>query len=559
MALKKLRLNPAQRVWHNVSYYVKRAYNIWGRGTGKSSYGIGTVIRNQVHFLPRSKFILIAESFKAMLQNTLPSTIRGLEGMGYYRDVHYVIGVRPPKSWPLAYEPPLKGFSNTISWFNGASQLLVSQDSAATSPRGLNVDGCGADESANLDKEHYDEEVAPTIRANQDEFRNVPFHLGEFFFGSMPYGHHAEWFTEAGKYYQQDGKDYKKLMDLLITAQLAFLQEQNMHHKEKLWYECVQIRKSIKWYSKRVDRIPTFYQESNTFDNIGVMGYDYINKLYTSTSTIRFMTEIMNKRMGKVEGAFYSKLDTTKHTYKRHWSDLSKGISDEDRLMDALGENFNLDNIGTLGCIVDKDCMPNLPLRIGVDFGGNINSLVVGQKLESLNRFNFIKDFYVKTPDGIDELADLFIDYYKFHPERLIYMHYDSNGNNTVANSRLTYAEQFAQKLRDKDWTVLLQTSMSNPLHDLKYRLWGILWGAKPPATVAINYYNCQNLIFSIQGVKTKEVNGQIKKDKSGEGKNLETEEREPHLSDAADYVIFPMFKHLLNITPEEFHDNRYN
>lgn len=556
MIKKELRLNPAQRVMHNVSYFVKLMVIIWGRGTGKSSYGIGIVIRNIVHFLPRSKWLIVAESYKAMLENTLPSTIRALEGLGYYRDVHYVIGLRPPKRWPTAYEPPTKGFSNVMTFWNGTMFQLVSQDSSATSARGLNTDGSIVDESLNLDKEHYDEEIFPTIRANQVEFNNVPFHLGQFFFSSMPYGTGAEWLTDIGKYYLSDGYDYQQLMNQLITAQLEFLNEQSMTRKELAWKECIRIRKSVRWYSKKVDRTETFYQESNTFDNIRVMGYDYISRLYRHTSELKFMTEIMNKRMNKIEGAFYAKFDRDKHTYKRHWSNLAAGVYDAEVIMDAIGDDFNLEQVNRLGSTADNDCLSFEPLYVGMDFGGNFNCMVTGQKLEALNRFNLIKDFFKKSPDTIDELTDDWCEYYRFHQNKLVYLYYDQFGNQTVGNSKETYAEQVASRMREKGWTVILMTTGSNPHHHLKFLFYGNIYSENPPVIVSMNYYNCSALMHSVEGVRVKESAGLIKKDKSGEGKHLETEERQPHLSDAKDYLLFGLYGNA-NSIGEEFHDIR--
>jgi len=235
---------------------------------------------------------------------------------------------------------------------------------------------------------------------------------------------------------------------------------------------------------------------------------------------------------------------------------VSTGVSDAETIMDALGDNFDLDKAMALGCASDRDCIANEPLHIGLDFGGKINSMVVGQHLQYLRRFNFIKDFFVKTPDGIDELADNFAEYYRFHATKLIYLYYDSFGNQVVGNSKRTYAEQVQARLESKGWSVILMTTGSNPFHHDKFLLWSNLLSEKPDVTIAFNYYNCQATITSIEGVKVKESKGEIKKDKSGESKNLETEEKEPHLSDAADYVIYKMFRTLLK-SQEEFHDTR--
>ncbi len=543
-----LSLNPSQRVFHDNCYHVKLAHWVASRGTGKSSRGVGAVIRNFVHFCPRSKPIIGAESFKTMLDVTLPSTIRGLESFGYYRDVHYVIGIKPPKAWPMAYEPPTHGFKNVMSWINGTMFQLVSQDSGATSARGLNTDGFIGDESAHLDKDHYDEEILPTIRANQDEFKNVPFHLGEFFFGSMPYGKSSKWFTDLGDYYLRDGSPNLKLMDILIEIQLDFLKENNMQKKAELWNECLSVRKAIQWYSKRVDRIQSFYMESNTFDNIEAMGYNYIHRAYSKTGIVKFMTEFMNKRHMSVEGGFYKTFNRERDTYKRYWGDLSLGVTDAEVLLEAVGDEFDLDQTARLGSMADRDCIDNLPLCIGSDFGGNINCIVVGQELENLNRFNLINDFYVKTPGTIKDVASKFINYYRFHKEKLVYVYCDASGNNSVANSKLTYIEELCTHLRDAGWTVVSMTTGNNPYHHRKHLFYQQAWGGDLETLILINSIRCDSLITSIEGTKVKEVNDMIKKDKSKEGQHLETEERQPHLSDAMDYLLFAKYSDVYSV-----------
>ena len=522
---------------------VKMFFFVAGRGTGKSSKGMGTVLRNIIHFLPKSKGMIVAESYRSMLENTLPSTFKALEDYGYYRNVHYVVGIEPPKHWDTPYEPTIRGYKNTITFWNGTTILLISQDSSATSPRGLNTDWCIVDEALNLDKDHFDEEIMPTIRANQSQFKHVPFHLGVFFFSSMPYGINAEWLTKNIEYYLEDGIDQEKMMAELISLQMDFLEESNINHQERIWKAINDHRKKIDWYPKKVGRTNTLYVESNAFDNIRILGYDYIYKLYKTTSTIRFMTEIMNKRMNKPEGGFYAKFDRAKHTYKRSPFDKTQGVTDADKLMEAAGASINLKMVKSLNSMYDNDCIVSEPLQLGVDFGGNINTAVVGQDLPQFNMFNFIKDFYVKSPEDIDDLAHKICEYYKYHQNRLIYFYYDRFGNQVVGNSKVTYAEQFADILIKADFTVIKKTSGANPLHMKKYMLWStILDGGKGAPVVQWNYYNCIDSIISIEGCGLRETGNEWKKDKTKEGKNLETEEKQPHLSDATDYVIFPLF-----------------
>ncbi len=86
-----LLLNPKYRV------------SVEGRGTGKS-FDIGFTMGNIVRAMPRSITAITGKTYGQLLTNTLPSSFKLLEKMGFVKDVHYVVCKRPPKGFITPYE-----------------------------------------------------------------------------------------------------------------------------------------------------------------------------------------------------------------------------------------------------------------------------------------------------------------------------------------------------------------------------------------------------------------------------------------------------------------------
>ena len=119
----------------------KYNFLVAGRGWGKSSY-FGYMMHLIVQYLPGASGIIAAKTFTHVLTSILPSAFAHLERMGYKRDIHYVVGRRPPKSWGLPYQGPVKDYANYITFFNPIRPVgffLTSQEREG-SGRGPNTD-----------------------------------------------------------------------------------------------------------------------------------------------------------------------------------------------------------------------------------------------------------------------------------------------------------------------------------------------------------------------------------------------------------------------------------
>lgn len=432
MRVKKLEFNqPQSRFLVNI-LRANSATSVWSRGTGKS-FQIGWLMKNIVHSMPRSAWAINGQSYKQILSRTLPSTKSALEYIGFVEDKDYLVGKKPPAAWrwKRPMEPP-SDYSHFISFKNGAGFHLISQDGGGGASRGLNVDGIISDESLLINKEKFDQELSPTNRGNLRLFNEVPIHHGVFHFTSMPYGSDARWLLDHGKYYTEDGHNYRDIRQQLVELQLEFIKNKDIDYRMELWTKIVQKKSALKYYTKD----GFFYSEADVFDNIYNLGIKYIEQQYESLNILNFLVEILNWYPDKVEDGFYPSFSRERHGYAApHNNDF---ISSLEQGAEALQKP---------DARMDADCIPTQPLRIAVDWG-KFNSMTITQYYRSTNTLRFIKDLYTKHPLILTDLANKFCTYYRYHKDKTVIFLYGHEGNNANANSNITYAQQFAQILK---------------------------------------------------------------------------------------------------------------
>jgi hypothetical protein len=247
-----------------------------------------------------------------------------------------------------------------------------------------------------------------------------------------------------------------------------------------------------------------------------------------STNEVLFNAEYYCIRPPLTEDAFYNLLKQDIHTYVNP----AQTIVHSD-------------------CRNDYDCLPEIPLCLGIDFGAVINSAVVCQSIPGI--FSILKDFYVLGDDNKtqDDLADMFDEYYSPRDNRIIYYFHDATGNNRTGNTKQTKSIQFATRLRGKGWVVIMMTrGLLNPDHEAKHLLWQKICDESNNAfpNLQINRVNAKNVLLSMQNAKIKRsTSNKIQKDKSSERK-LSKRNRvlATDLSDAVDYIVYPLFSSIL-------------
>lgn len=468
-----------------------------GRGLGKSVI-IGRIMKEQVENLPRATGVLVGATYVQMLTRTLPSTINGLRMHGLYKDVHYFIGRRAPKSfgWDEPFEPPLD-YKHCIHFYNGFVYRMVSQDRPGDG-RGINSDCVIGDEAAMLDKQELEDSVLTTCRGtNPQQYKGNKYFLSQFFFTSTPRTKKGDWIFEYESFAKTEPEKY-------------------------------------------------FYLKAPSYVNIHNLGSDYFRSLQKTMYPTRYAIEIECKRNNQNTESFYPLLDIKVHGYTKY----------DYEYIDEL-ESYEQND-----CRWDADLDKHKPLDAGLDFGAAINSLVIGQEDEATQTMNLLKNFFALSynKEILEDVAKKFIRYYQHHERKLLYLYYDNTGNNSQANSRYTLAEEFATVLRAKEWTVILQTKGGkNPFHSEKYQLWNNCLnenassdGYRKYPYIRFNLDNCAETIVSMEGANAKRNNHNIiQKDKSSERK-LKGEKRiqATDLSDAVDALMYGKYSdHIDRIT----------
>lgn len=180
----------------------------WGRGTGKSTI----IAKRLIDFamqMPRCYIAFPGDSYINMQTLTLPSTIKGLEMLGFVKDYHYTFGKRGPKRWPEPYTTPLS-YKHAFHFFTGAVVIMLSQD--RDTGRGLNSDGAVSDESARQDFDNLYNNVITTIRGNDDKFGKVPIHQSQLYVSSTPVTSTGKWMLEFEKLAIEKPSEYYYLI-----------------------------------------------------------------------------------------------------------------------------------------------------------------------------------------------------------------------------------------------------------------------------------------------------------------------------------------------------------
>lgn len=558
--------------------------SVEGRGTGKS-FDIGFKMDQIVRFMPGAVVALTGKTFGQLLTRTLPSSLKLLNQIGYQKDVNYVVGKRPPSWFKDSYET-LSKFDNVISFSNGTRFAMISQ-SEPGSGRGANVDYEIADEALLLDREQYNNEVSPTNRGNLEFFGRksnhpIAMHHGFKFSTSMPISKEGRWILDYGNYYYHErGIRLFDIWNRIVMQQVELLKVVQ-HYKvasatgkaaeaaelvpefRRQWNEIARLKRQI---SPFVSKEGVLFTLSNAFDNLNMLGFDYLLKNQRLLPLLIFMVEIMNMYYDKVEDCFYS-IQERKHVYYNGY--------DSDRVAEGASRaNYDFEDGMFESSVYDRDCDTNSPLELSFDWGSSICLMTVQQP----RYWDFvtncasqtvcqtqINEFFVK-PDGGDnmmirDLIGKFCKYYENHLCREVIFYKDRYGdhrNPNVLNS-LTYNEMAIAELQRYGWEVTIEEhpGMEPPQSD-KHLLWNIILGEVDPLIprFRINGDKCKYSLISMNNARVKNVDGQLKKDKKSERPDSGVlPEEATHFSDAVDKLIWTKYAYCLQGSDDDDFNN---
>jgi len=453
----------------------KNIYLEWGRGTGKSTI-IAWRIKELAFRMPRGKFFLVGATYQQILTRTLPSTIAGLEILGFYKDVHYWIGRRPPKSYKInePFQPP-GNYEHCMIWCTGAVFDLVSMDNK-NSARGLNTDGGVGDEALLFDYEELSTNVLFTNRGHLDKFGHEPLHHSVLFASSTPVNIKGKWLIEMEK-------------------------------------------------QALIDPDEIYYSRASSEFNRHNLGNNWFKEAKRILPDLIYNAEILNIRPGKIEGGFYANLDENKHTYTNY----------NNGYLETLGYDFQ--KLQEIDCRMDSDCITDKPISVAFDYGAVINTLVAEQDIGRKSRF--LNSFYVKSPGLVTETVEQFCKYYKYHGDKTVDYYYDHTAVFKDAVRTETFADVVTDTFEANGWNVNRIYIGQAASHDARYLLWNRVFIGDDDVLpeVELNRDKCRYVILSMQMAGVKQGRKGFEKDKGSE-RTKGPQEEATHFSDAADTLM---------------------
>ena len=523
-----------QRVYFNrkqldaMAISAKNEYIVASRGFGKSE-GIDAprMIRN-VFAMPRSTGAMLSPTYGKLLANTLPAIAHALERWGYHRNIHYFIGRKPPPK--SNFEKPLIepfSYEHVMSWYNGSILHLVSFD-RPMSVNSMSLDYILGFEAKYLDYDKVKNEVLPANRGNIHVFKDCPWHHGQIYSTDRPTTTKGSWIHE---------KEKEMIPELInhirnLYYQYAYYRDYSGTELNKQY--CDQHSARFLRDLNALRSKATLYAEYNAFDNIEILGDQFIRDMKRDLPEMIFLTSILNKKIIKIPNGFYASFDDTIHVYP----DVLN-VSCIDIVKYDLEPPIK-------GCAKDTDLIDEMPLEIALDYNAAICNLLVGQLAG--RKMRTINQFWVKTPKKLLDLVKDFCKYYSSRINRDVIYYYDSTAIPMSASSDETFADQVIGVLIKNNFKVT-QVYVGQPeKHATKHLQMDNAFKGDPRYLFPeFNEDKCEDLRLAMNQTGVRIGANGFEKDKTPE-KRPDTpedpDEHKPHVTDAWDTLFQGMNFH---------------
>lgn len=441
---------------------------IWGRGTGKSTV-MGAINVMRLKAIPRGKVFFSSTTYNQILTKTMAAVEVKWEDMGLMskdkvakdEPYHYVVGTKPPPGFMRPYNPPRR-YENVVTFWNGFTIEFLSMDRPDLA-RGGSYDGGDVDEWALVPGDHFKKVLLPSVRGNRERFTS-PLHGLITGYSSMPW--------KPSGYYILDYQEKARL-----------------HPNDY------------------------FYSEATAYDNIEVLGEDYIKRMEEELGYLEFQVEILNRRFVKAEKGFYHKFDVEKHGYKPKY-DYDYG----ERGIISKGA---------------ADVRANELLDVSFDFSGWFNCCSVWQERDDTEYC--VRQFYSKQ-EGIDTVVDKFCDHFKDHKYKFVRIWGEPRGHDKSPLGG-TIFDHVAAKFRERGWAAEVRASAGRTTDHIERHdtINQVFDETSHLPKVRINEESCKDIIIALQ---IAEVSRDFQKVKTVEKDRNYPQEHAPHFTDTLDYYL---------------------
>ncbi|MCX6270500.1 MAG: hypothetical protein NTU44_04630 [Bacteroidetes bacterium] len=508
----------------------KNLYLIGGRDVAKSTEILADRAIDIIYDMPRASFAFIADTYVNLQTNILPQIMLGWERKKFYEGYHYVTDDEPPKHWPKPLVPG-NFFKHTISTFNGCRFFLKSLDRPSINA-GISVAHLFGDEAKYFKRAKLNK-VLPTLRGDAVLLSRSHYFMGQTFCTDMPNPAVGEddWILEMEK------KMDRKMIGIILQAALVLndltLEYVNARRKKGNERQIENIQRNMERWKRRLRKVrqdTSFFYVVSSLANVDVLTMNYLKDQMASMDFEEFKTAVLS---------FRSSLPRSERFYFK--------LSEKNFYQDGYNYDY-YDNFGLKANISQSSgglryVQPKRPLEAGFD-PGNMMSLVIAQHQSDVLRF--LKDFYTLVPEFVQELAVKFLDFFREHTNKLLYLHTDR-----AANQYSKAKEDFGNKLKQAieyregkptGWRVILMSvGARNVEHWQEYNLANeMLEGHnRHLPKILIDAHECKELKSSLEMAPMARSGGKIQKVKKSEKLALERLPLEStNMSDAFKAVV---------------------
>lgn len=504
--------------WIKTNIFLAKPRDLYlyaGRGTGKTTDILAGRAEDVVREMPRGMFGFTSDTYMNLMTNIVPNIMQGWEQRyDFYEGIHFVVDQEPPADWDRPFFSRTFNYKHTISTWNGCKFFLTSLDRPSANA-GLSLVHIFGDESKYL-REKKLNKLFPTLRGNPKYFGHSPYFLGKTFVSDManPLIGEDDWMLRMEQNMDKD-RVIKAIQAGIVVNEI----ELELHEAREKNAEGVKIhniernlaRWTERWTEARMKTI--FFSSVSSYANADILTGDYFDNLMKTLDFEEFKTAVLSIRKTLAGNErFYAKLED-KHFYGDGYDYT---LIDRHGLRDTIQETS----------LMLKYCNHREPLEAGFD-SGNMLSLVIGQP-KGINEYRIIKNFYTIPPKWLRELADNFVEYFKHHQNKVLYLWYDR-----AANAYRSVGQDVATKLKmaiEKDrfgrntgWEVkLMSIGQGDILHTQEYDLMNVVLGEEKQnfPKLRIDQYNCKELKSSMEMaplLKATTGREKVMKDKSSE------------------------------------------
>jgi hypothetical protein len=514
------------------------------RGTGKSE-GIDAVrLLQNIWSMPGSTGGLISPSYAKAFANTLPAICKALADWGYIQNLHYYVGRKAPQSanFKLPKRPPLQeAWSNCLHFWNGTVMVILSF-SNGMSANSMSLDWLLGPEAKFLNYDKIKSEINPANRGNNELFGDSPWHHSVSYTTDMPTAKIGRWILDKQAEMSTEHIELIKYLYAKIKRLEAYPEDTN-YYRSKLKnlradlaiarrYQPPVIQKTGKLREYTV-----FYGEYDVFDNLEVLGEDFIWEMYRDSPALVWRTAFLNERLLRVSNCFYSALDDEKHFY----------IPQDPTGSDF--EEFSSKNGKSENCMEDYDLAPMQPLYVAFDANAAISSVCVAQVED--RKMKTLCSMFVKTPLKLQELVDKLCKYYETKFKREVVFYFDHTFVWKSATSDDSYSDIIIKQFEKNGWEVTPVYIGHQPPYEWRHiNIDKALKGATELLFPTFNLYNNEFLKIAMEQTGVRTGKNGFEKDKSLE--KLDDSQENPdeyktHITDAWDTLFYG-----LNVFPTE-------